>query len=832
MRAAFAAAPAADAAAPPGLPPRRFPVCCARRRGRRFISMIAMKASTKRWVLLSLGLWLPWAGFPAEPAAAPPETPAATAPAEAQPAEKPKAAADQPDPLEDLIAYAEKVRVDLPMLPGIYDGLIARLTANVLENAHYSRHPFNDEMSERFFQLYLDMLDPMHIHFTQQDIREFEKYRTTLDDLTRKEGNTSPAFEIFARFLQRLDQRVTQAAEDLKRGGFRFDTDETYDTDREKAPYPASLDEARALWRKHLRYEYLTEKLDGKKPEEIVDTLARRYKRTLRLLAEFDSDDVIQLYLSALAHAYDPHSDYMGKAQLDNFAISMKLSLFGIGALLSDRDGYCTIESLIPEGPAERSKKLKPKDRIVAVQQEGGEPVDVVGMKLQDVVELIRGPKGTKVTLTIIPADASDSSVRRQVTLVRDEIKLRDQQAKAEIIDLRNAHGRTNRIGLIDLPSFYASMDLGDFPGETEPRSTTEDVAALIRKLEREGVEGIILDLRRNGGGSLEEAIRLTGLFIDQGPVVQVRDTAGEVRIESDRDPGMLYSGPLVVLTSRFSASASEILAAALQDYGRALVVGDIHTHGKGTVQTIFELARSGRFPPSVNPGAIKITIRKFYRANGESTQLRGVEPDIVLPSVNNLLDVGEVSLDYALPWDHIASADYEPLNWVQPLLPELKRRTLARQKTDPDFAYVREDMEEYRKHQNDKTVSLNEEVRRREKEEAEARKKAREKERASRPPFPEVRYEITLEHVNDPGLPKPIGEEEEQASAGKDDDGSDTSTALTAASGSEEEAEAAHPTVDVTLRETKRILLDFIELMGQPGSDKKTRPVAVTTAR
>lgn len=796
--------------------------------------MIAMKASMKRWVLWSLGLWLPWSGFSVEPVSTPPEAPPVTAPAAADnPAAHPGTPAEQSDALEDLIAYAQTVRVDLPMLPGIYDGLIARLTANVLENAHYSRHPFNDEMSQRFFQLYLDMLDPMHIHFTQQDIREFEKYRTTLDDLTRKEGNTSPAFEIFARFLERLDQRVTQAAEDLKRGEFSFDTDETYKTDRDEAPYPATLEEARALWHKHLRYEYLTEKLDGKKPEEIVDTLARRYKRSLRLLAEFDSDDIIQLYLSALAHAYDPHGDYMGKAQLENFAISMKLSLFGIGALLSDRDGYCTIESLIPEGPAERSKKLKPKDRIVAVQQEDGEPVDVVGMKLQDVVELIRGPKGTKVTLTIIPADASDSSVRRQVTLVRDEIKLRDQQAKAEIIDLRNAAGGTNRIGLIDLPSFYASMDLGGLPGETEPRSTTADVAALVRKLEREGVEGIILDLRRNGGGSLEEAIRLTGLFIDHGPVVQVRDTAGEVRIESDRDPGMLYAGPLIVLTSRFSASASEILAAALQDYGRALVVGDIHTHGKGTVQTIFELARSGRFPPSVNPGAIKITIRKFYRANGESTQLRGVEPDIVLPSVNNLLEVGEVSLDYALPWDHIASADYEPLNWIQPFLPELKRRTLARQATDPDFAYVRQDMEEYRKHRDDKTVSLNEEIRRREKEEAEARKKAREKERASRPPFPEVRYQITLDHVEDPGLPEPIGQEDRQASADEDrDPGTGTSTTLAAGSESDEETEAVHPTVDVTLRETKRILLDLIELMAGGHGKPPGQPVAANMPR
>ncbi|MCP5515790.1 MAG: carboxy terminal-processing peptidase [Verrucomicrobiales bacterium] len=728
-----------------------------------------------------------------------------------------------PAPLQDLITYTEKFRDVIPMLPGDHDGSIGMLTAKVLEGAHYSRHRLDDAMSERFYERYLHALDPQHFHFTQADLREFEQYEDRLDDLTRRQGNTFPAFEIFARFLRRLDQRTTLVAEMLQAGEPDFTDDEEYLASRKDAPWPADLEAARKLWRQHARYEYLQEKLGGKPHQEIVDTLSNRYKRTLRLLGEFDSDDVIQIYLSALANSYDPHTDYMGKAQLDNFAISMKLSLFGIGALLSYDDGYCTIESLVPEGPAERSKKLKPKDRIVAVQQEGEEGVDVVGMKLQKVVEMIRGRKGTPVTLTVIPASASDSSERKLVTLIRDEIKLRDQQAKAELIDLSDGAGHTNRFGVIDLPSFYAPVDLGSAQDEAERRSTSEDVALLIGKLKSEGAGGIILDLRRNGGGSLEEAIRLTGLFIKEGPIVQVRETFGEISRESDPDPGILYDGPLVVLTSRFSASASEILAAALQDYGRALIVGDKNTHGKGTVQTIFELGRGGGFPPDVNPGAIKVTIRKFYRANGESTQMRGVAPDIVLPSVNNLLEVGEANQKYALPWDTIPSADYQAVNQIAPCLPELRRRSEARVAKDKDFGYVHEDMAEYNRRQADKMVSLNEAVRRREKEEADARKEARDKERAARDPLPETRYEITLALAAQPGLPDPVsaqaGDDEE---AGAADESPDADPAL-----AEDEEESA-PLVDVTMKEAKRILLDLIELTRPQGADG-SRPVAVT---
>lgn len=737
------------------------------------------------------------------------------APAEpppAAPASKLVQTAPAEDPLRDLITFTAKYEQAEPVLPGAYDGDVTRLSARILENMHYSRHPLDAEYAERFFNRYLEMLDPQHFHFTQEDLKEFGKYRERLAELTLRQGDTRPANEIFARYLQRVDQRVAWVAKLLQEGQFDFTGEDRYVPNRKNEPWPENLEAARALWRQHLRHEYLLELLNKQKPEEIVKKLALRYKRLLRTLGEFDREDILQFYLSALANAYDPHSDYMGKAQLDNFAISMRLSLFGIGALLRSEDGYCTIESLTPGGPAARSKKLKPKDRIIAVQQAGGEPVDVVDMKLSKVVEMIRGPKDTEVTLTIIPADATDSSERRTVTLVRDEIKLEDQAAKARLFEMPQGEGAPVRIGVIDLPSFYASFELGRTTNHSEPRSTTADVTRLVQKLKAEGISGLILDLRRNGGGSLEEAIKLTGLFIREGPVVQVRDANGEVYVERDEDAEVLYDGPLVVLTSRFSASASEILAAALQDYDRALVVGDKSTHGKGTVQTIYELSRfTRRFPESFNPGALKVTIRKFYRADGASTQARGVTPDIVLPSVNNEMEVGEEVQPYALPWDSIPAAKFARLGRVQAQLPELRRRSEIRLATDPEWAYVREDIETYRKAQADRSISLNLNQRLKEREEAEARSKARKQEQKARVNGNEKIYEITLNIAGEPGLPPPLGGTNSplpalETDTGKPPGGSTEET-------EEEEAPDKLAMRDITLREAKRILLDLIEL-------------------
>ncbi len=826
------------------------------------------------------------------------------------------APAQQPPAAADTAALTHFPTSRVTVAPGPDDANIARVTARILERSHYLKQPFDKEVSSRFLDRYLNTLDNLHIYFLQSDLAEFEKYRHTLDELTLKEGDTSPARVIFLRFLERLRQQYEYATNLLQTTKFDFNTDERFLLNRKTQPRPENMAAAKQLWRERLRYEYLQEKLgigrpeeiagivreklDQQKPkeiakalqeklskekaqeiaklvaqksggesadaivqsirakldkdnaEEIVKILTRRYSRLLRALNEYDNDDVLQVYLTALTHVYDPHSDYMGHSEMENFAISMKLSLFGIGALLQSEDGYCKIRSLTPNGPAERGKKLKPNDKIIAVAQSNQPPVDVVDVKLNKVVELIRGPKNTEVRLTIIPADAPDPSVRKVVTLVRDEIKLEDQEAKAKLIELPDAKGQCIRLGVIDLPSFYSDFDLGNRKPNAVPKSTTVDVARLIKKLVEEKVAGIVLDLRRNGGGALDEAIRLTGLFIKEGPVVQVKGPEGPPIIEKDPDPAVFYDGPLVVLTSRFSASASEILAGALQDYGRALVVGDSSTHGKGTVQSLLQLAPFMRgqmaLVSSNDPGAMKITIRKFYRASGASTQLKGVVPDLILPSIYNHAEVGESSLDDPLPWDTIAPAEYEKQNRVEPVLAEVRKRSEARVASDRDFAFLRDEIERYKKMVAEKSVSLNEAQRVKEKQEADERAKARKKELAARPEPPGKMYDITLKVVDLPGLPPPVAKTnavktvdagkpgqaqpgapgyfrkmsgpETQPAVGSDKtvtaqvtEKKDTPASDLKDDEDETAADDKAPNLDIILDEAKRILVDFISL-------------------
>ncbi|MGA4644755.1 carboxy terminal-processing peptidase [Limisphaera sp. 4302-co] len=713
------------------------------------------------------------------------------------------------------------------------DARIAYVTARILEAQHYTRQRLDDEVSSRLLDRYLESYDPQHLHFLQSDLREFDFYRHRLDDYILRRFDTTPAFEIFERFFERLQQRVSYVEELLRREEFRFDTDERIQVDRREAPYPKDLAEARKLWRERLRYEYLQEKLNGEKHQQITNTLIRRYHRNLRMFAEWDNADVLQVFLNALAHVYDPHSDYLGRQQMENFAMGMNLSLEGIGAELTSPDGYCTIRRLIPGGPAERSKKLKPKDRIVGVAQGDGPFVDVVDMNLNKVVELIRGPKGTTVRLLVIPAEAPDPSVRKVVTLVRDKIRLEDQAAKARLVEWPDEDGTVRRIGIIDLPSFYSTMDFTGSEERSDYRSCAADVARLIRKLKAEGMEALILDLRRNGGGSLDEAIRIAGFFIPRGPIVQVRDGEGRVVLKEDRDPRMIWDGPMVVLTSRFSASASEIVAAALQDYGRAVLVGDASTHGKGTVQAP-SLLRNFMRPSATltqDPGLLKYTISKFYRANGESTQLKGVVPDIVLPSVLNVSkEVGESALDNPLPWDKIESAKFEPLDWVAPYLEELRKRSAERVAASRDFAYVREDIERFLQQQADRTISLNEQERLREKEELEARRKARQKERLARHEVQPKMWEITLADVDKPGLPEPVTPANPSA-RNSDSPGSGLGTnQLASASAPGEnpdgapaadpadedpldEDDSTSPAHDFVLREAEMIVVDYLHL-------------------
>ena len=758
--------------------------------------------------------------------------------------------------------------------PGPLDGQIALVTARMLEKYHYLRQPFDASVSRKFLDRYLEMFDPQHLHFLQSDLAEFDHYRTNLDHLTLADHgapDARPASEIFNRFVKRLQQRVAYVDQLLQTQKFTFDTDERVLLNRKDMPYPKDLAEAKELWQQRLRAEYLQEKLgklDLKKKvasadkevskgaeesadhsqttdsgdaknapevkkktdaEEIVETLTHRYHRNLHTFIDWDNDDVLQVYLTALAHVYDPHSDYLGKSQLEGFAIGMNLSLFGIGAELTTDDGYCVIHRLLPGGPAAKSKKIKENDKIIAVAQSNQPPVDVVDMSLNKAVQLIRGPKGTEVTLTMIPAGAA-TSARSKVTLIRDEIKLEDQEAKAKVIDLPNGNGGTVRLGVIDLPSFYASFDPSSIRSKSEPRSTTADVSRLLTKLKQENVKGVILDLRRNGGGSLEEAINLTGLFIKDGPIVQVKDFDGTVLEDDDPDPGVLYDGPLIVLTSKLSASASEILAGALQDYGRALIVGDDSTHGKGTVQSVQPLKPFIRAPASLltnDPGALKLTIKKFYRASGASTQLKGVIPDIILPSIfNDTKEFGEEALENHLLWDSIRSAKFDRLNLVEPYLPELRKRSDARVAADKEFSYVRQDIELFKKQQADKSVSLNEKERLKEKEEAEARQKARDKERLARAETPEKIYEISLKQALLPGLPPPVTKTNLLAAklshakspplpaVGTNAAMAATKDNLSDPTGLDEETtEEKAPAVDADLVESEHILLDYLSL-------------------
>jgi carboxyl-terminal processing protease len=718
-----------------------------------------------------------------------------------------RVAAHQPDP--PAVALATNT-----MQPGPEDPQIAYIAARLLENYHFLERPLDPEMSAKFYDSYINSLDPHHEYFLQSDLAEFAPYRTNLDKLTVNQSmaaDLSPAFQIYQRFQLRSQQRSAYADELLQQDKFKFNTDEKF-VDRRHEPFPKDLDEARQLWRQRVRYDYLMDKLGDELSEtnglitvkprpgdntNIIATLEKHYHWAQHLMTNQDSDSVLQTYLNALAHAYDPHSDYMSAPHAQDFSISMNLALFGIGAQLTEDDGYCTIHSLVTGGPASKSKALHEKDRIVAVAQGGKPPVDVVDMELEKVVQQIRGPKGTEVRLTISPAP--DFTTRKVISLVRDEIKLDDDAARAKIIDLPDGHGGTNRIGILDLPSFYAPVDSGN--GHATPKYTSVDVAKLLRKLKQEHVAGLIVDLRYNPGGSLEEAIKFTGLFIKGGPVVQARNPNGQTIVESADDADQLYSGPLLVMVNRFSASAAEIAAAALQDYGRAIIVGDVSTHGKGTVQSLNPLK-----PLMINsandPGELKITIRKFYRISGASTQLKGVTPDIILPDLYSYWNqLGESNLDNPLAWDTIQPALYDKYNLVAPWLPQLRARSDSRILTNQDFTYIRQDIDQYQKTEAERTVTLNERAAIKEREEQAAKNHIRELERENRPDPGVKIYELTVKNSSEPGLPPPenwLGS---------------TNNATTV------DGRKSPPPFDPMLDESEHILEDYVSLLQKGGS-------------
>jgi carboxyl-terminal processing protease len=695
---------------------------------------------------------------------------------------------------------------------------IATSVGRLLEEGHYTRQKLNEDVSRKFFQTYLEMLDFSHLFFTQKDVDELNaKYGSSMagDVLL---GNVKPAYEIYALYSERVDDRVAKIKELLKQP-IDFKGNATVELTRQKSSWPKDEAEADQLWRGRITNELLQEHLSEHPIEPAPQLVARRYDRLARNVHEEDKDEQMKLYLDALAQAYDPHSEYLSKADMKNFSINMGLSLVGIGAMLRSEDGYAKIESLVPGGPAQVDGRLKVGDRISAVAQGPTDYVDVREMRLDKVVEMIRGKKGTHVRLLVIPSDATDPSRRKNVELVRDEIKLKDQEARADIIIRKDENGDPIKLGWLTLPSFYADMD-------RHQKSTTRDVLALLKRLKKENIAGLVIDLRRNGGGSLEEALSLTGLFLKSGPIVQTKDYNGSIRVSANPDPGIAYSGPMVVLTSRQSASASEIFAAALQDYGRAVIVGDKNTFGKGTVQTILPIGRFASLlgSHSDEDGALKLTIQKFYRVAGGSTQLHGVTSDVVLPSLSDLPEFGEGALKNALPYDEVAKARYTKWSDSHSLfIDQLRRRSEERVKNDPEFHYVMEDMDRLRHKLDENRISLNEDERKKQLQDDKLRKETRSKERLARNQEEPRIYRVTLDTVDKPNLqlimyPGKLAEAKKNGTVPKvdPDAASDADTDLISGTGSADD-DTKTPVIDPERDEALNILADLVDLSRGP---------------
>lgn len=616
-----------------------------------------------------------------------------------------------------LLSSAATAARDLPWesLNPERSQVIASLNViELLKRHHYSKPPLDDARSAAILDNYLKMLDPARSYFTAQDIAEFEAWRYRFDDFLQ-EGNLEPGFALYKRQLERQQERLSFALELLEQrfAELNFNSEDTLETDREKAPWAADRAALDTLWRQRVKDEVLRLKIAGKEPEAIRELLVKRYRNQLKRLAQTRSEDIFQAYLNAFTQTYDPHTTYLSPDNAENFDINMSLSLEGIGAILQNDNEYVKIVRLIPAGPAEKSKLLAPADRIVGVAQGEQEMVDVIGWRLDEVVKLIRGPKGTTVHLEVIPAsNAPNDLTSKVVDITREAVKLEEQAAKKSVIEITH-EGANYRLGVIEIPAFY--LDFKAYrKGDPDYKSTTRDVRRLLGELRQEKVDGVIIDLRNNGGGSLQEANELTGLFIDRGPTVLVRNSDGRVDVLADDAQGVVYAGPMAVLVNRLSASASEIFAGAMQDYHRALIIGG-QTFGKGTVQSVQPL----------NHGELKLTMAKFYRVSGQSTQHQGVLPDISYPTRFDLKQIGESALPAAMPWDSIRPAIRTRGNPFTPFLAELKARHEARTANDPDFVFVRDSLQLTQSLQQETRVSLNEQQRRQQQQRIEARQLA-----------------------------------------------------------------------------------------------------------
>ena len=613
----------------------------------------------------------------------------------------------------------------LNVVPQTYMPEEDQLINTILSRYHYRKFKLNDSLSSVIFDRFIKALDNNKSYFYESDIKDFDKYRFLLDN-DIKSGDLNPAYIIFNTFKKRVIERNNYVDSLLNRG-FDFTKNEEFLIVRDSVSWPAAHEEMNDLWRKKIKNDALNLIIAGKKWKDVQSVLKKRYENFRRAIYQYNSEDVFQLFMNSYTESIDPHTNYLSPSTSENFKIDMSRSLEGIGAQLQQEDDYTKVNEVIPGGPAYKSGLLKRNDKIIGVAQgDDGEMVDIIGWRITDVVQLIRGPKGTTVRLEIIPADKGPNATPEEIKIVRDKVTLEEQSAKKDIIDI-DQNNALYKIGVITIPAFYIDFEARQ-KGDPNYKSTTRDVRRLIKELKEEKVDGIIIDLRNNGGGALDEAVQLTGLFIKDGPVVQVKSSDGKIDVDSDPDPKIVYDGPLAVLVNRFSASASEIFTGAIQNYERGIVVGE-QTYGKGSVQNLIDLNRliggSGdKF------GQVKLTIAKYYRIDGGSTQNKGVIPDIKLPSAIDPVEWGESSEPSALPWDQISPTKYQIYSNLKKYIPELEKMHEDRMDTSTEFDNVLEDIREYKEAKAEKYVSLNEEVRKKEKDDDDNKRFERENER------------------------------------------------------------------------------------------------------
>ncbi len=618
------------------------------------------------------------------------------------------------------VASPYSLATDSPLMPKPEHGMSTVLITNFIDKFHYKQTRLGDEESKAILDQYIKALDPNRSFFTAKDIISFDRFKTVLDDSLHK-GDLTPAFSMFELFSQRRIERAEYALQRLEQS-FDFEVDEDYLFDRREAPWAKDKSELDEIWRKRVKNDVLALSLANKTEEELKKTLRSRYERLKTRSQQFHAEDTYEFFINAYLRQIEPHTAYFSPRTSENFDINMSLSLEGIGAVLQTIDEHTVVRRIIPGGPADLSGQLHADDRIVGVAQgREGELTDVVGWRLDDVVDLIRGPKDSVVQLVILSKEKGLSGPSETISIVRNKIKLEEQQAKQSIIEI-NDEDKQRRIGVITIPTFYMDFAAAQ-RGETDYRSTTRDTHVLIDELLTENVDGIVIDLRGNGGGSLAEAVSLTGLFIKSGPVVQVRENSGELKEYRDDDDKIAYSGPLAVLVDRSSASASEIFAGAIQDYRRGIIVGE-PTFGKGTVQNVVDLNRYIDIETTL--GRLKVTMAQFFRVNGDSTQHRGVIPDIVFPTADNSADEGERSLENALPWAQISPAKFNPYQVSAPKLGEVRDQHHVRVEKDDGFKFLLAQADVRRKNNDNKKVSLLKNVRKHEREALEEAQQAR----------------------------------------------------------------------------------------------------------